>query len=453
MISLTILVFVYIILITINVCRAVNVKHFPWERMLSFVDMRYSDTAHFRLVNRRTCRFYESDYVAMYNLESIIYNLESINSTFLYWRNLAPYQVNYDDIWSLSKQIQLSCVGDISRRIQKLCQFVCKHILKSQRVFFENPKARKLMHALGFKSITIHEYNALNLNDDEHIRKLNITESGIKKLKLLLLASRASENYLTAVLNESSGFQQSADLQEREYNQIVSTHNIAGFSVWIWSNFPWLAAPESTYFPTYTSLLYFGALQEFLWSKYHHEFGFPEYDALFFISELDDEEMVKKVQFVKYMMDRYRYRIHETFRESKMEIWRWMEQYVQEIQSNDTGAEVKIMWINVRTAQRSLYWTLAEAVRLNKLLMADDEVLTNQFMTKYVLSILESCTLEITSRKEVPFVRETIMKLIKFNGPQEKENALTLREILRTIEQSCKMPESLNATKDCLEQH
>ena len=103
----------------------------------------------------------------------------------------------------------------------------------------------------------------------------------------------------------------------------------------------------------------------FLWTEYHHEFGFPKYDSLFFISELDDEEMVKKVEFVKYMMDNYRLRIHETFSESKMEIWRWMEQYVQTIQSNDTDVEMETMWMNVRTAQRSLYWTLAEAVRLN----------------------------------------------------------------------------------------
>ena len=68
-----------------------------------------------------------------------------------------------------------------------------------------------------------------------------------------------------------------------------------------------------------------------------------------------------KVEFVNYMMKRYRFRINDMFSESKRETLRWMEQYVQQIESNDTN-------LDVRTAQRSLWWALIEAVRSNKLL-------------------------------------------------------------------------------------
>ena len=414
---------VWLVFSTITFGNAVNSEHFPLERILSFVEMRYSDSARIRSLSRRTFRFYDPDYVAMDKLESIIYDLESINDT-----------VNYDDIWSLSKQMQLSSISDISKRVLKLCQFICKYILKEQRAFLENPKARKLMHALGFQSITIHEYDALNLKDDEQIQKLNISESGIKKLKLLLLASRGSENHLTAVLNDSDVFQQSAHLQQRAYNEISSTHKLRAVPLWIWSNFPWLAAPAGTYFPAYTSMLYFGALHEFLWRRYYHEFGFPKYDSTYFISNLDDEDLIEKIEFVKYMMDRYRLRIHESFSESKRETLQWMEEYVLRIGPDDIALDVGTSWMSVKQAQRCLYWTLTEAVRLNELLMPDEEVLTNQFMTEYVLAITEGIILKITSRKQIPFVRKIIMDLIDFNGPEEIEKTLRLKEILKLVD-------------------
>ena len=447
---------VWLFFTTITFCNAINSEHFPWERMLSFVDTRYSDPVHLRSLNRRTFRFYDPDYVAMHKLESIIYNLKDINDT-----------VNYDYIWSLSKQIQLSSIGAIHKTFDRLDEFVCKHILKEQRTFYETPKARKLMHALGFQSISMHEYNALNLNDDEQIRRLNLSESGIKKLKLLLLASRGSENYLSAVLNTSSDgnvsgnvsgdvSQQSAVIQKRAYNEMSIcypiTHNIVGNPVSIWSNFPWLAAPASphffTYVPVQTHLLYFDALYDFLWTRYHHEFGFPNFDSMF-VRSVDDEELVKKVEFVKYIMDRYRLRIHEKFSESQEDTFRWMEGYVQqELQElNETnqamlGAtpewinSLRLMWMNVRTAQRSLFWALTEALRLNQLLMPDDVVLIHQFMTEYVLAITEAGFLKISSKEEIPFVNQIIMELIDFNGPQEMQTTLRLREVLRVIEQS-----------------
>ena len=402
--------------------------------------MRYSDQTSLRSLSRQAFRFDDPNYAALYRLESIIYYLKGINDT-----------VNYELIWSLSKQIQLSSVGYIKKRFDRIDQYVCKHILKEQRVFYENPKARKLMHALGVQSITMHEYNALNLNDDEQINKMNISENGTKKLKLLLLASRGSENYLTADLNGSSDghvSQQSVDIQTRAYNEVINTHNIVGVPVWIWANFPWLAAPAATrfpiYFPSQTFLLYFGALYEFLWTRYHHEFGFPNFDSMFFLSD-DDEELVKKVEFVKYMMDRYRLRIHEKFRESQKETFRWMEEYDQQVlpdlsetNSDVTSAWLKSMWMKVRARQqRSLLWTLTEAVRLNQLLMPDDVLLTNQFMTEYVLAITgEGTILKISSEREIPFVSKIIMELIDFNGPQETQTTLRLREILREIEQS-----------------
>ena len=400
-----------------------------WQRRTPFAIMQDPESPRRRSWYGRTFRFYDPDYVAIHRLESIIYNLNNINDT-----------VNYEYIWSLSKQIQLSGFGVLSNRIMKLYLTVCKHIVREQQVFYENPKARKLMHALGFQSITIHEYNALNLNDDEQINKMNITQSGIKKLKLLLLASRGSENYLTAVMNASNVFQQSADIQERAYNQISSTHSSAGVPVWIWSNFPWLAAPEFTYFPTHTFLLYFGALYEFLWTRYHHEFGFPDYDSMLLIG-YDNKELVKKMDFVKYLMDRYRLRIHQKFSESKRETPRWMEQYAQQKEYSDTKLDassrwtnsIQLMWMNVKMAQRSLCWALAEAVRLNELLMPDNEALTNQFMTEYVLAITEGGFLKIMWSKEIPFVRRIIRGLIDFNEPRDSGATFRLQEILRLI--------------------
>ena len=407
------LMFICTLFTIIVVCKgskAANDKLHPLAPITSFVDMKDCDTAYPQLLGRRTSLFENSDFLAMHNLESIIYNLKNINDT-----------VNFDLIWSLSKRIQFSSANAIEERFQKLCQFVEEHILSEKLVFFNNPKARNLMHALGFKSIGIHEYNALNLYDDEHICKLSITDSGIKKLKLLLLASRGQENHLTAVLSDSIVFQQSTDIQEREYNKISSTHNIANVPVWIWFNFPWLSAPKGARFASHTFILYFGALYEFLWTRYHHEFGFPKYDTIF-RAELHDQDMVKKIEFVKYMMDRYRFRIHDMFSESKRDTLRWMEQYVQQIGPNDTNLEV-------RTAQRSMWWVMAEAVRLNKLLMSDDDTLSNQFMTHYVLAIAEEGVLTVM----MPFVRRIIQELIKFNGPGDNETTLRLRVVLRRI--------------------
>ena len=359
-----------------------------------------------RSLIQRTFRFYDPNYEAMHKLESIIYNLEDTNGT-----------VNYDSIWSLSQQIQFSTIGAIRKRFNRLDQFVCKHILKEKGIFF-NPKARKLMHALGFQSITMHEYNALNLNDDEQIHKMNISQSGTQKLKLLLLASRGQENHLTVDL---SGYS--------DVNEISSTHNIVGALLCIWSNFPWLAALAST-FQTQTVLLYFGALYDFLWNRYHHEFGFPPFDSM----------LVNEMEFVKYMMDRHRLRIHEKFSESKKKTFRWMEEHAQQQDYSETnlGAtsmwmkKIRFMWMNVREAQRSLFWALKEAVRLNELLMPGDEVLANQFMTEYVLAITEGGILRITWSEERPFLTRIIKKLIRFNV-QETETTLRLREILRAV--------------------
>ena len=419
------ILYTFIISVAICCCKAVNASQVPdelWQRVLSFVDMKHSNSAIIQTLDRRTFRFYDPDFVAIHNLESIIYKLESINDT-----------ADYHDIWSLSKQIQLSSIGIIAKRFDKLCQFVCDRLLSKQRVFYENRNARKLMHALGFKSIGIHEYIFLNLNDDEQIRKLHLTKSGIKKLKLLLLASRGSVDYLTAVLNDSKGIsvsQQSADIQEHAYNQIAGTHNFNGDPLWIWFNFPWLAAPDFTYFPAHSFLLYFGALYEFLWKRYHHEFGFPKYHSMFYISDFDDKDLVQKMEFVKYLMDRYRFKVHEKFSETKRETLRWMDQYTP-------PAAGTSMWLNVKTAQRSLFWTLAEAVRLNKLLMPRDEVLANQFMTAYVLEIAGTTGGGILAinlhPKQIFFVETLIKQLIEFNGPDDPKTDKRLRGILRVI--------------------
>ena len=135
-------------------CSAVNVTDLPdelWHRTLTFVDMKHSEALHLRTLDRRTRRFYASDYTAMRRLECIIYSLESINQT-----------VDYDLIWTLSKQIQLSSVGAIQLRVIQIQRYVVTRILgKHMRL---NSKARKFMHALGFSSITIPEYNTLSLD-------------------------------------------------------------------------------------------------------------------------------------------------------------------------------------------------------------------------------------------------------------------------------------------------
>ena len=274
------------IALEITACLSVNISNLPdelWQRTLTFVDMRQSDAADLRTLDRRTYRFYDPDYVAVHRLESTIYSLESINDT-----------VDYDMIWTLTKQIQLSSIGDVQLRAIRVHRHVVTGILAEQTLFDETPKARRLMHALGFRSISIHEYNDLTLDVDHW----NITESGKYKLKLLLLASRGSEPFLTAMLNGTMAMDEPASMHT--YNHIVNMHDSAGFPVWVWYHFPWIAAPANSCYQTHTFLLYFGALYEFLWTRFHHEFGFPKYDSMFYISDLDESDTVKQLDFVKF---------------------------------------------------------------------------------------------------------------------------------------------------------
>ena len=160
--------FACVSLVITAVCKAVNDKHFGWERVTSVLDVNDSGT----FLVRRTLPLDNLGFLAMHNFESIIFNLKSINDTF-----------KYNLIRSLSKRIQFPSPGALDERFQKFGQFVEEHIISEKRVFLNNAKTLKLMLALGFKSMGIHEYNALNLYDDEHIRKLSITDSGIMKLK------------------------------------------------------------------------------------------------------------------------------------------------------------------------------------------------------------------------------------------------------------------------------
>lgn len=394
--------------------RAVNIGNLPtelWHRTLSFVDMKDPEAGNLRSLDLRTYQFYYPDYAAIHRLESIIYR------SGFGWSSTVDYEL----IWNLSKQIQLSRIGDIKRRGIQVHRYVIGRISEQHAIFLHYPEARRLMHALGMRSISIHEYDALTLDVDH----MNLTESGKQKLKLLLLASRGSEYFLTAVLNvrnSSSSF--------HVYNQIVCMPNPAGFPVWMWFHFPWISAPEMTYYQSHSFLLYFGALYEFLWTRFHDEFAFPEYDSMFYVTDLDDDELVKKVDFVKFMMDRHHFRIHEKFSDSKKEMVRWMDRCLY----SKTDRRIVPGWVRVKRAQKSFFWIISEAVRLNELLMSANETLSDQFLMEYILSVSAQCGLNLNMRPEqILYIETVITHLMDFNGDNNAVANAKLRDILRVI--------------------
>ena len=310
--------------IGIEYCNTLNTSNLSeelWHRTLSFVDMKDPKTSHLPALNRRTYQFYDSDYATINQLESIIYGMNHINQT-----------VDYELVWRLSKQLQLSSVEIIRQRYNQVYNYVSHQLLaaapsqqNTPNMYFVNPNARHLMHALGYRSISIHEYNAMTLDDDVFVININITESGKQKLRLLLLASKATQTFETAVLDLSKEEMNDPRAHELAYMKMEQVVNTASRSIWIWSHFPWLAAPQYSWvFHTHSFLLYFGCLYDFLWSRYHHEFGFPEFHSVRYISDFDDEELLEKLKFVKYLMDKYRFRLHRQFKVTKREIIRWM---------------------------------------------------------------------------------------------------------------------------------
>ena len=414
---------VHLISIVIAVCNAVKINTLPaelWHRTLTFVDMEHPQSANLPLLNRRTYQFYEPDYTAISRLESIIYAIKDVNAI-----------VDYKLVWNLSKQVQLSSVPVIETRYHETCMFVDQLSGRSLKVYFVNPKARHLMHALGCRSINMHEYNAMTLDDDN----INITESGKQKLRLLLLASKASQPFQTAVL-DLSGEQEQAEHNDVDavisnYMQIESMRNSPGFMIWIWSNFPWLASPERCFFHTHSHLLYFDCLYEFLWSRYHHEFGFPPFESRRYISDFDDKELLKKREFVQYLMDKYRFRIHRQFNVTKREMVDWFE-----MTSAYPSTEHEDTWKNLRFATMDLFWNIAQAERLNELLMPDNPTLSNEFMTTYILSIIDEGVFDINAHLPydgIPFVERVIARLVYFNYKENTDDAYRLKELLQAM--------------------
>ena len=141
----------------------------------------------------------------------------------------------------------------------------------------------------------IHEYDAITLDDDT----INMTDGGKQKLKLLLLASKASAPFATAILNLSREEMDDPEAQTLCYTQMELVTNVAGCPRWIWSHFPWMSSPETSIYYTETYKFYFFCLYEFLWSRYHHEFGFPDFDSVRYLSDFDDEATSKKLKFVR----------------------------------------------------------------------------------------------------------------------------------------------------------
>ena len=296
------------------------------------------------------------------------------------------------------------------------------------------------MHALGYRSISIHEYNAMTLDDDVFVININITKSGKQKLRLLLLASRASQPFQSAVINVSeNGTSNSNSCSPGSaYVQMEEVRNTAGCTVWIRSHFPWLAAPECSYFNTYSHELYFGCLYEFLWTRYYHEFEFPPFGSVRYISDFDDDETLKELEFVEYLMDKYRFRIHQPFNVTKRKIIRWMNDDHLSGSTGNVEADkwLMSMWNTVQLAQNSICWTISEAERLNKLLMAEFHELCEEFMTEYVLAILGDGVFDINSQlalEEILFVDNVILRLIGFNLEKDSAAAMKLTEIFSAI--------------------
>ena len=107
-------------------------------------------------------------------------------------------------------------------------------------------------------------------------------------------------------------------------------------------------------------------------------------------------------------------------------------QRLQPTGNKDSDELATSMWMNVRSLQRDLYWTITEAERLNKLLMADDYMLSEEFMTEYVLALLEKGVFSIDSQllpKDTPFVEAVIVRLIAFNWKRNRIAAMKLTQL------------------------
>ena len=113
---------------------------------------------------------------------------------------------------------------------------------------------------------------------------------------------------------------------------------------------------------------------------------------------------------------------------------KWMDRYLLGKGNDAPGNSIMTGWMRVRAAQKSFFWVISEAVRLNELLTADNETLSDQFLIEYVLTISDGCGLDLSLRPEqLPFVEKIITHLIDFNGPQDMTTNAKLRGILNVI--------------------
>ena len=71
--------------------------------------------------------------------------------------------------------------------------------------------------------------------------------------------------------------------------------------------------------------------------------------------------------------------------------------------------------------------------------MADDEELSDQFLTAYVCTIADGCGLDFNLRPEqIPFVESVVLQLLHFNAFEDMTTYAKLRGIMRVI-RSAKM--------------
>ena len=291
-------------------------------------------------IHTKTNKDYQEELEMVQQLQSMVYAIEGINDS-------VPCPV----ISNLTEKLELSKTYILKRT--RMTQYVAN-------IYYSNPeKFRRAMHAFQYKSITISQYQSLSFDELS-----SLSQDAKEKLKIFIGRSRA----LVPMI--------SADLPPDEKpTKIVSMGRHQ-----VYLHFPWIRLRYCLreYPNCHSNGLYLGYLMEFIWSNFHKEMNIPSQESIWYISKDGDD--YKQLQFLKLLMDRYHLRIDQ-----KNAFWhRWM--------------------LGSVTGIYSFMWILDETDRLNHIFLPSNISFKYQFMTEFIIDVVERHKIPRQTRKNVTYV-------------------------------------------------
>ena len=334
-----------------------------WFQTLSFV--KRLDTEIYR-IDRKTYSFYESALRSMRWLETL--DLSSAS------------QVDCQLVCNLTEQLNFEHL--VTKRKQNLINKVLRASIANMTLHKHN-----LLNALGVESMDAVEYHQLTLH---RMADINLTCAAKSKLKLLILASRATHYHQTSRLCAWA-----------DGNLMAELRNDAGYRIAILIHFPWISMPRGAAHWSGAYLLYFDFLFEFLWQRFSFELGLPRLESVCYVTHFDADW--PRMAFLRYLIRSYRLKVGDP---DMSRVWRQNVFNATRFQSND---------------EHEFAWLVMEADRITKLalLHSDDWNLFNAFITDFVIQVSEFVDLNGPCSADTPalrFVVDLLQKLIRYNS-------------------------------------